>query len=164
LRTDAQTYPSKPVRILIGFPPGAGSDIVTRLVTPGLSKGLGQQFIVDNRPGATGNIAAELVARAPADGYTLLCVTSTLAVNHSLHKKPPVDLLRDYDAVALLATLPFVLVVHPSRSSRRVRGKCRSRPPVKVARRTCPAKCCARRRDSTCCTCRTKARRRPPQI
>src|SRR5688572_18974167 len=110
----AQNYPGKPVRILIGFPPGAGSDIVTRLVTPGLTKALGQPFIVDNRPGATGNIAAELVARAPADGHTLLTVTATLAINQSVYKKPPVDLLKDYDAVALLGSVPFVLVVHPS--------------------------------------------------
>lgn len=112
--TCAQGYPTKPVRILIGFPPGAGSDIVTRLVTPGLTRALGQSFIVDNRPGATGNIAAELVARAPADGYTLLTVTATLAINQSVYKKPPVDLRKDYDAVALLGTVPFVLVVHPS--------------------------------------------------
>jgi tripartite-type tricarboxylate transporter receptor subunit TctC len=117
----AQSWPAKPVRILIGFPPGAGSDLVTRLVTPGLSKAFGQQFIVDNRPGATGNIAAELAAHAPADGYTLLCVTATLAVNQSLYKKPPVNLLRDYDAVALLGTLPFVLVVHPSMPVRSVK-------------------------------------------
>jgi tripartite-type tricarboxylate transporter receptor subunit TctC len=114
-------YPAKPVRILIGFPPGAGSDIVTRLVTPGLTKALGQQFLVDNRPGATGNIAAELVARAPADGYTLLTVTATLAINQSVYKKPPVDLMKDYDAVALLATVPFVLVVHPSLPTRSVK-------------------------------------------
>lgn len=119
--SSGQGYPTKPVRILIGFPPGAGSDIVTRLVTPGLSKGLGQQFIVDNRPGATGNIAAELVARAPADGYTLLCVTATLAVNQSLYKKPPVDLIKDFEAAALLATLPFVVVVHPSLPVRTVK-------------------------------------------
>jgi tripartite-type tricarboxylate transporter receptor subunit TctC len=119
--SSGQGYPVRPVRILIGFPPGAGSDIVTRLVTPGLTKALGQSFIVDNRPGATGNIAAELVARAPADGYTLLCVTATLAVNQSLYKKPPVDLLKDYEAVALLATLPFVLVVHPSLPVRTVK-------------------------------------------
>lgn len=117
----AQTYPQKPVRILIGFPPGAGSDIVTRLVTPGLTKALGQPFIVDNRPGASGNIAAELVARAPADGHTLLTVTATLAINQSVYKKPPVDLVKDFDGVALLATVPFVLVVHPSLPVRSVK-------------------------------------------
>ena len=117
----AQPYPSKPVRILIGFPAGAGSDIVTRLVTPGLTKGLGQSFIVDNRPGATGNIAAELVARAPADAHTLLTVTATLAVNQSMYKKPPVDLLKDFDSAALLGTVPFVLVVHPSLPVRTVK-------------------------------------------
>jgi tripartite-type tricarboxylate transporter receptor subunit TctC len=110
----AQSWPTKTVRILIGFPPGAGSDLVTRLVTPGLTKALGQQFIVDNRPGATGNIAAELVARSPADAHTFLTATSTLAVNQSMYKKPPVDLLKDFDSAALLGTLPFVLVVHPS--------------------------------------------------
>jgi len=109
-----QAYPAKTVRIVIGFPPGAGSDIVTRLVTPGLTKALGQQFVVDNRAGATGNIAAELVARAPPDGYTLLTVTASLAINQSLYKKPPVNLTKDFDAVALLGTVPFVLVVHPS--------------------------------------------------
>jgi tripartite-type tricarboxylate transporter receptor subunit TctC len=114
LATMAQGYPVKPVRILVGFPPGAGSDLITRLVTPGLTKALGQQFIVDNRPGATGNIAAELVARAPADAHTFLTATSTLAVNQSMYKKPPVDLLKDFDSAALLGTLPFVLVVHPS--------------------------------------------------
>ncbi|HTD92037.1 MAG TPA: tripartite tricarboxylate transporter substrate-binding protein, partial [Burkholderiales bacterium] len=118
----AQTYPIKPVRILIGFPPGAGSDIVTRMVTPGLTKTFGQQFIVDNRPGATGNIAAELVARAPADGYTLLTVTATLAINQSVYKKPPVNLLKDYDAVALLGSVPFVLVVHPSLPAKSVKA------------------------------------------
>jgi len=117
----AQGYPSKSVRILIGFPSGAGSDIVTRLITPGLTKALGQQFIVDNRPGATGNIAAELAARAPADGHTLLTVTATLAINQSVYKKPPVDLLKDFDAVALLGTVPFVLVVHPSLPVRTVK-------------------------------------------
>ena len=79
-------WPVKSVRILIGFTPGAGADLVTRLVTPGLTKAVGQQFIVDNRPGATGNIAAELAARAPADGYTLLTATSTLAVNPSMYQ------------------------------------------------------------------------------
>jgi len=119
--TPSAAYPVKSVRILIGFPPGAGSDIVTRQVTPGLTKALGQQFIVDNRPGATGNIAAELVARAPADGYTLLTVTATLAINQSVYKKPPVDLLKDFDSVALLGTVPFVLVVHPSMPVRTVK-------------------------------------------
>ena len=119
--TPGAVYPAKTVRILIGFPPGAGSDIVTRQVTPGLTKALGQQFIVDNRPGATGNIAAELVARAPADGYTVLTVTATLAINQSVYKKPPVDLLKDFDSVALLGTVPFVLVVHPSMPVRTVK-------------------------------------------
>ncbi len=120
-QTASTAYPAKPVRILIGFPAGAGSDIVTRLVTPGLTKALGQPFIVDNRPGATGNIAAELAARAPADGHTLLTVTATLAINQSVYKKPPVDLIKDFDSVALLASVPFVLVVHPSLPVRSVK-------------------------------------------
>ena len=75
----AQSYPAKPVRVLVGFPPGAGVDITARLVTPKLAEALGQQFVVDNRAGAAGNIAAELAARTPADGHTLLFASRRLS-------------------------------------------------------------------------------------
>ena len=106
----APGYPNKAVRILVGYPPGAGSDIVTRLLTPELTKAFGQQFVVDNRPGAAGNIAMELAARTPPDGYTLVNVPASIAISQSLHKKPPFDLMKDFDALALKASVPFALV------------------------------------------------------
>ena len=81
----AETYPSRPVRIVVGFPPGAATDIIARLVADGLSQRLGQQFIVDNRPGAGSNIGAETAIKAPPDGYTLLAITVTNAVNATLY-------------------------------------------------------------------------------
>lgn len=117
----AQSYPGKPLRIVVGFPPGAGSDITTRLVASGLAKSLGQQIVVDNRAGAAGNIGAEIAARAPADGYTLMTVTASLAISHSLYKKLSYDLVKDFDAVAMMASVPFVLVVHPSLPAKSVR-------------------------------------------
>src|SRR5262245_5048240 len=83
----AQQYPAKPVRVLVGFPPGAGVDITTRLFTPRLSEALGQQFVMDNRPGAAGNIAAEIAAKTPADGYTLLSASAPIVMSQALYKK-----------------------------------------------------------------------------
>src|ERR1700691_204148 len=91
----ADTYPSRPVRIVVGFPPGAATDIIARLVADGLSQRLGQQFIVDNRPGAGSNIGAETAIKAPPDGYTLLAITVTNAVNATLYDNLNFDLLRD---------------------------------------------------------------------
>jgi tripartite-type tricarboxylate transporter receptor subunit TctC len=110
----AQTYPVKPVRMLVGFPPGAGVDITTRLVTPRLAEALGQQFVVDNRAGAAGNIAAELAAKTPPDGYTLLFGSASLAMSQSLYKNLNYNLERDFEPVGLVASAPFILVVHPS--------------------------------------------------
>jgi tripartite-type tricarboxylate transporter receptor subunit TctC len=84
----AEAYPSRPVRIVVGFPPGAATDIIARLVAEGLSQRLGQQFIVDNRPGAGSNIGAETAIKAPPDGYTLLAMTVTNAVNATLYALP----------------------------------------------------------------------------
>jgi tripartite-type tricarboxylate transporter receptor subunit TctC len=110
----AQAYPAKAVRIVVPFPPGAGADIVTRLFTPRLTEATAQQFIVDNRAGAAGNIGAEAVARATPDGYTLLTAPASIAISQTLYKKPSFDLARDFEPIALLASAPFVLVVHPS--------------------------------------------------
>src|SRR5689334_12380045 len=110
----AQSYPAKPIRILVGFPPGAGVDIAIRLVAPKIAGALGQQVVVDNRPGAGGNIAAELGAHAPADGYTLLAGGAPHAIAQTLYSKLPYDLLKDFDAVALIASAPNMLVVPPS--------------------------------------------------
>lgn len=107
-------YPAKPVRVVVGFPAGGPTDILARLVAQKLGEATGQQFIVDNRGGASGMIGAELVAKVPPDGYTLLVVPATHSVNPSLYKKIPFDTLRDFTPVSLIAEGPFILVVHPS--------------------------------------------------
>ena len=117
----AQTYPVKSVRVIVGYPAGAGNDVIGRLVLAELSKSLGQQFIVDNRPGASGNIGAEIVARSAADGYTLLNAPGSIAMTPSLFTKLPYDLLKDLEPVAVMASVPFLLVVHPSLPVKSVR-------------------------------------------
>ncbi len=108
-------YPDKPIRMLLPYPPGAGSDVIARLLAQKLSDNVGQQVIVDNRGGAGGNIGMELAAKAPADGYTLvLALTSQLAINPALFKKLPYDPIRDYAPITLIGSAPYVLVVHPA--------------------------------------------------
>ncbi len=110
----AETYPSRPGRILVGFSPGGATDIQGRLMAQWLSDHLGQQFIVDNRPGASGNIATEMVARAAPDGYTLLQIVSPHAINPTLYPNLPFDFLRDIVPVIGAARLAYVVVVNPS--------------------------------------------------
>ena len=111
----AQNYPAKPVRFFVPFPPGGGNDTIARLVAQKLSSALGQQVIVDNRPGAGGTIGAEVAARAPADGYAMfLAGVATHGINPNLRKKLPYDALKDFDAVSLIASAPLLVVVHPS--------------------------------------------------
>src|SRR5262245_13246368 len=110
----AQTYPVRPVRIMSGFPPGGVNDTYARLIAQWLSERLGQQFIVENRPGAGGTIAAESLARAAPDGYTLLLTTSADAWNATLYDNLKFNYVRDVAAVAPIARAPGVLVVHPS--------------------------------------------------
>jgi len=117
----AQAYPVKPVRILVGFTPGAGIDIAIRLIAPRMGEALGQQIVVDNRPGAGGNIAAELGARAPADGYTVFAGGAPAAISQTLYTKLNYDLMKDFEPVALIASVPNVLVVHPSLPARSVK-------------------------------------------
>src|SRR5262249_17483758 len=105
------SYPSKPVRVIVNFPPGAGTDIATRLVTAKLSETLGQQFLVDNRAGAAGNIGVELAARAAPDGYTLLTATAAAAISQTLFTKISFDLTRDFTPIAMIASAPFILAV-----------------------------------------------------
>ena len=111
----AQSYPSKPIRLIIPFPPGGSTDILGRSLAQKLSEAWGQQVLVDNRGGAGGTIGADLAAKAPADGYTLLMGhIGTLAVNVSLYPKLSYDPVRDFAPVSLVALVPNVLVVHPA--------------------------------------------------
>ena len=111
----AGNYPDKPVKVVVGFSPGGAVDNVARLLSQSLSKGMGGSFIVENRPGATGIIAAEQVAKAPADGYTLLLATqSTMVVAPSVFAKMSFDPVADFTPISLIASVPMVLVVNPS--------------------------------------------------
>ena len=110
----AQTYPAKTVRIVVGYPPGGPTDVIARTVAQKLTIALGQQVIVDNRPGASGMIGAEQVVKAAPDGYTLLTVPITYAVTPSVYPKMPYDAEKDLAPVALVASSPFILVVHPT--------------------------------------------------
>jgi len=110
----AEAYPSRPVHIIVGFPAGTAPDITGRIVAQSLSERIGQQFIIDNRPGAASSIAIETVAKAPADGYTLLLALSSNVVNAALYTNLSFNVVRDITPVAFVGTNPFVLVVTPS--------------------------------------------------
>jgi tripartite-type tricarboxylate transporter receptor subunit TctC len=112
--TWAQAYPTRPVRIIAPTAPGGGPDILARLIGPWLSGRLGQQFVVENRPGGGSNIGTEAVVRAPPDGYTLLMVSTIQAINATLYSKLNFNFLRDIAPVAGIIRLPFVMVVNPS--------------------------------------------------
>jgi tripartite-type tricarboxylate transporter receptor subunit TctC len=110
-----QSYPTRPIRIVVPYPPGGGNDIIGRIAADELTKRLGQQAVVDNRPGGSTVIGAEIVAKAPADGYTLFVTShTTFAFMPNLRAKLPYDPIRDFEPVSLLATQSFVLVTHPS--------------------------------------------------
>lgn len=112
---NAQTYPNKPIRIIVPFSAGGPTDITVRNLAPRLTELLGQSIIVDNRAGANGIIGAEIVAKSPADGYTLLMVTASVAaINMVTYAKPPYDTLRDFQALTPIMTTTSMLVVHPS--------------------------------------------------
>jgi tripartite-type tricarboxylate transporter receptor subunit TctC len=110
----AQAYPARPVRIVVPYPPAGGADIAARLLTQWLSERLGQQFVVENRPGAGGNIGTEAVVRASPDGYTLLLTLSPNAVNATLYEKLNFDFIRDIAPVASISRESNLIVVHPS--------------------------------------------------
>ena len=127
----ADTYPSKPIRIVIGTPAGGGSELQARYVGQALTQAWGQPVVVDPRPGASGNIAAEHVAKSAPDGYTLYVCYGTHTVNPSLYKRVPYDALRDFAPVTLIATQYNALAVHPSIPARTVKefvALARSRP------------------------------------
>jgi tripartite-type tricarboxylate transporter receptor subunit TctC len=110
----AQAYPSRPVRVIVGFAPAGGTDITARLIGQWLSERLGQQFVIENRPGAASNIGTEVVVNAPPDGYTLLLATFVNAVNATLYDKLNFNFIRDIAPVASIDRQPFAIEVHPS--------------------------------------------------
>lgn len=110
----AQAYPSRPVRIVVGFPAGGATDIMARLMGEWLTQRLSQQFIIENKPGASGNIGTEMVARSPADGYTLLQAVTPNAINSALYSNLSFDFVKDIAPVIYLARLAYVVVVNPS--------------------------------------------------
>ena len=111
----AQSYPTKPVRILVGYPPGGFPDTMARIMAPKLSDAFGQQFLIENRPGAGGALACEMAAKAAPDGYTLVAVDiGQSAINLALYPKLPYDTLRDFTPISLLGTSPFFLAAHVS--------------------------------------------------
>jgi tripartite-type tricarboxylate transporter receptor subunit TctC len=127
----SQTYPAKTIRIVVPFAPGGGTDILTRVLTPKMSEQLKQQIVVDNRPGAGSQIGSDLVAKAPADGYTLLMVDTAFLTNPSLYSKLPYDSLRDFAPVSLAASAPVIMIVHPSvpvRTAKELVALARSKP------------------------------------
>ena len=126
-----QTYPSKPVRVVIVFPPGGSNDVVGRIVFQKVSEQLGQQFVIDNRGGAAGTIGSEIVANSPPDGYTIMVQSATHVANAHLYKKLPYDVLKDFIGVTPMARQVGMLVTHPSlpvRSAKEFIALARSSP------------------------------------
>ena len=126
----AQTYPTKPIRLIVPYPPGAGTDIIARTVGQKLGEVLGQQIVIDNRGGGGGVIGADAAAKSPPDGYTMVLVTSTFAMTPTL-QKPPYDPVRDFTPLVLLAAVPNILVVNPAIQATNVQeliALARSRP------------------------------------
>src|SRR5262245_26155406 len=112
---DAAAYPGRPVRMVVGFPPGGGTDVVARILSPKLSEDLGQPVVIENRPGATGTVAAAAVAKSPADGYVIMMGhVSVNAIAPSLFPNLQYDVIKDFAPVTLAASVPDLVVVHPS--------------------------------------------------
>jgi len=118
----AQEYPAKAVRVVVPFPPGGGSDTIARLVTQKLTGALGQPVVVDNRAGASGNIAGEIVAKSPADGYTLLFGNSSLSISPAVFQKLNFHPVKDLTPISIASSYPFALTVHPSLPVQSVKG------------------------------------------
>ena len=110
----AQGYPAKPVRMVVPFVPGGNTDIIARIVAPEMSKALGQQLVIENRGGAGSTIGTEVVAKAPADGYTLLMVSAAHVINPAMIKKLPYDSIRDFAPISIVADVPTAFAVHPT--------------------------------------------------
>ncbi len=117
----AQKFPEKPIRFIVPFPPGGGNDILARLIAPKMGESLGQPVVIDNRAGAGGNIGTDLAAKSPPDGYTIVIASNQVTMNPALYAKLPFDIEKDFAPVALAASVPMVLAVHPSVPANNVR-------------------------------------------
>lgn len=127
----AQNYPNRAVRLIVPYPPGGATDIISRSIAAKLTAALGQQFLVDNRPGGGQKIGTALAAKAPPDGYTILLVSVTHSINPALDPKLPYDSVRDFVPITLVASSPNAVVVHPSMPARTIKemiGIARARP------------------------------------
>lgn len=113
-RSVEDDYPTRPIRLLVGFPVGGGADVAARVIAPRMSERLGQQIVVDNRPGAGSSIASEITAKAPPDGYTLVSIGSSHAVNAALYPRLPYAPAAGFSAIAIVATSPVVITAHPA--------------------------------------------------
>jgi tripartite-type tricarboxylate transporter receptor subunit TctC len=135
----AQSWPTRPVKIVVPYPPGGGNDILARLIAPKMSERWGQPVVIENRPGAAGNLGAGEVARAPADGYTLLMATSTIAMTPGLGQKVTYDLEKDLVATALVGSTAMVIAVHPDVPAKSLRDliALAKQQPGKLAYSTC---------------------------
>ncbi len=109
----AQDYPTQPIRIIVGYAPGGGNDILARLLAPKMAEALGQNVVVENRPGAGGNIGAQAVAGMEGDGYTLMMANNSFTINPFIYKDLGFDVARDFETISLVATAPMVVVAHP---------------------------------------------------
>ena len=110
----AQVYPSRPIRFIVPYPPGGGTDVVARIMNEALAADLGQPIIIDNRGGAAGNVGTDIAAKSSADGYNILFTLSSHTINPKLYDKLPFDVERDFVPISLAAMIPQILVVHPS--------------------------------------------------
>ena len=110
----AARYPSKPIRFIVPFPPGGGNDLLARMVGPKLGEALGETVIIDNRPGAGGNLGTDQAARSPADGYTIVIASNQITINPGLGQKLPFDIERDFTPIGLIASVPMLLVINPT--------------------------------------------------
>lgn len=113
-QSSASGYPSREIRFIVPFPPGGGNDILARMLGPKMAEGLGKPVVIDNRPGAGGNLGTDQAARSPADGYTIVIASNQVTINPGLGQKLPFDIERNFSPVALVASVPMLLVVHPS--------------------------------------------------
>jgi len=109
----AQSFPTKPIRFVVPFPPGGGNDILARALAPKMTEILGQQVVIDNRAGAGGNIGADFVAKSPPDGYTIVIASNQVTMNPWIYSKLPFDIAKDFSPIAQIASVPMLLAIHP---------------------------------------------------